>query len=537
MWIYALLLGLIGALLLRPVRQDEAAVQRQPVEKAVISGRQRLNWVVLAFIPSSLSMGLTALVTTDMGSLPLFWVVPLGLYLLTFVIAFGAKRRWDHRKLALVQLVCVALQLLMFVQNGGVLVPGWIDAILPFTAFIVTALLCHCRLADTRPAASALTEFYLWLAFGGALGGVFNAFLAPLLFPYPVEFVIVLCGGIMFAHNDKTTAYLYRFRILIAALVLLIVGARMLASTSFWVTVTGFAALFGLLLLCKYPRQLGVVGMIVALILPASFMARDRVTIVRNFFGVAMVIERRNAEGDIWRILGHGTTVQGMQRMTPSPNLMTLMYYDAVKPLFAARQFAEIGVLGLGAGMGLCLERSDRHYTVYEIDPLMKQLASEYFTYIKSCGAPRWRIGDGRIELQRDTDARYDMIVIDAFSSGSIPTHLLTREALDVYISRLKPEGVILFNINNRYYDFFEPLAALAQSIGWQSWRMVTEADDLMHGKGAAHWALLAPGGLGMSYLEPLGWHRMPATQFPVWHDDHANILGAMKLWSHAKTY
>ncbi|MGB4101101.1 MAG: fused MFS/spermidine synthase, partial [Alphaproteobacteria bacterium] len=488
-------------------------------------------------IPSSLSMGLTALITSDMGSIPLFWVVPLGLYLLTFVIAFAAKRPSDHQILARVHLAAVVLQLLVFTMNNGVLVPSWIYVVLSLTVFVVTALLCHGRLADARPAAAALTEFYLWLAVGGALGGVFNAFLAPLMFTYPVEFVLVLCASVMVTHQTRTTGFFYRFRYYLAVLVLCAFGARVLVMPPLWTILAMLTVFSGLLLLCKFPRLLSIVGVIIALFLPTTLAVRERVTLARNFFGVAMVIDRRNAEGDTWRILGHGSTIHGIQRMTPFPDPTPVSYFESVGNLFAARPFADVGVIGLGAGIVICFDKPGRRFTAYEIDPLIKKLAMEYFTYIKDCGAPRWRIGDGRIELHRDGDARYDMIMVDAFSSGSIPSHLLTREALDVYIARLKPEGIILFNINNRYYDFSEPLAAMARDAGWQSWRMVTDADDLLHGKSASNWVLFAPGVQDMDYLKPLGWHKMPVTNFPVWHDDHANILAAMKLFSNAKTH
>lgn len=211
------------------------------------------------------------------------------------------------------------------------------------------------------------------------------------------------------------------------------------------------------------------------------------------------------------------------------------MNFAALAPLFAARSFNEIGVIGLGAGMAVCFHHSERHFTVYEIDPLVRDMAKQWFSYIRDCGEPRWRIGDGRIELARDAEVRYDMIMIDAFSSGSIPSHLLTREAFDVYRSRLKPDGIIILNINNRYYDFFAPLAAIAQDMGWQSWKLVVADNDLMHGRADSHWALLAPAVEDMQFLETSGWQRTLPTSFPVWHDDHANILAAMTLFYHAK--
>jgi hypothetical protein len=500
-------------------------------------------------------MGLTALITADMGSVPLFWVAPLGLYLLTFVIAFGAKRRSEHRTLSLLQVLCVAAQIFMYVQNNGMLVPSWLHALLPFSAFVLTALLCHSRLADARPTSSALTEFYLWLALGGALGGVFNAFIAPVLFSYPFEFVLVLCSSVIFAYRPISIGFAHRMKLPIATVVLGVILLRILVPTTFLATIMSVVAFFCLWFLCKFPRQLGWVGVATTFLLMSSVMADAQIYLIhnffdskleapnkkiasaRNFFGVVSVTDRRNAEGDVWRIMAHGSIIQGIERMTPTPDHKPKMNFEALQTLFAAKPFTQIGVVGLGAGMVVCFNLPDRHFTIYEIDTLVQEHAMHDFTYIKDCGEPRWRIGDGRIELQRDIDVRYDMIMIDAFSSGSIPTHLLTREALDVYRSRLQPDGIIVLNINNRYYDFYEPLAALAQDAGWQSWQLISGIDDIFHGKAGGHWALLAPGGQDMEYLKPMGWQKMPATLFPVWHDDHANILGAMRLFYHAKTH
>lgn len=511
-----------------------------PATGGVISWRQKLTWMVLAFVPSSLSMGLTALVTADIGSLPLFWVAPLGLYLLTFVIAFAKNRKVSSGRIAPWLLILAALQMAVFVLNDGILIWNWWFMVFPLAVFFATALFCHVRLAEQRPASAALTEFYLWLALGGALGGIFNVFLAPAVFPYPIEFAVTLSIAILFAPSQITTATRLlaniQYSITGVLVALNVIHAAKILPT--WPVAPGLIAMVGFFWLRNFPRHFALVGLIAVLLSITPWAGSSRIAVARNFFGVATIHDRVNSEGETWRFFMHGLTIQGLQRMTPEPpDIAPRMNFSALTPLFAREDIKEVGMIGFGAGMSLCFKQPGRHFTVYEINPLMRELAFRHFTYIKECGEPEWRIGDGRIELQRDAEARYDAIIIDAFSSGSIPSHLLTREALAVYLQRLRTGGFVVLNINNRYYDFYAPMAALAYDAGGQVWRFTSHEDDILHGVASSNWVLLARSDAALGWLAALGWQEMPRTAFPVWRDDFTNILAAARIFSHAETH
>ncbi len=534
MWIYALLLGLIGALLLRPVRQDEAAVQRQPVEKAVISGRQRLNWVVLAFIPSSLSMGLTALITADMGSVPLFWVVPLGLYLLTFVIAFSAKRRLRPQDLMIAQNALVAIVLFVFIWSRGGFAMSWGFAGQLVAAFFVTALICHMKVADQRPAPAALTEFYLWLAFGGALGGVFNAFLAPILLAHPVEFMTLLFLSSLLhtMPKEKYKRVLGVFGMLVAlgACAVLLHTPLEFGQKGMYLFVW-LIMLIGICLVALVPRLLAAVGVVTVVLTILPWNVAYSLDTRRSFFGVIKVIDPPEENGQVWRHFMHGSTVHGAQLIKPTVDTRVTSYYVPLLDVLRLYNPHDVGVVGLGAGILLCATAPERRFTMYEIDPLVKDVAEEWFTFIKDCGQPDWRIGDGRLELLRDKDKRFDMLIVDAFSADSIPIHLLTREALGLYHQRVTDDAIILFNVSNRYYDVRPPLATLARDAGRQAWTLTDYEWNESTGKRPSQWVLLAPLGKDMEPLRQFRWRPLLDSGFPLWRDDFTNELLALRFF------
>lgn len=532
--IYVVLIAMIGVLLLLPVRDDAQAAAGTIKPKApayTVTWRQRLTWMVLAFVPSSLSMGLTALVTTDIGSLPLFWVVPLALYLLTFVIAFARGRRLVAGEMAMTQWGLIALILIAVIWTNNVFVMSWGLALVLILAFFVTALMCHMEVVDRRPGQESLTEFYLWLAVGGALGGCFNAFLTPLIFPEPIEFILLLSLSTLlqpWPGNKYLRLAGY------AGLPVAIGGAIWLfmlpsESASAASMMAGGAALFaGMGLTACAPRLFAVIGTATMLLAISPLNDFSPLDVKRDFFGVIKIVDARETDGSVWRRFMHGSTLHGKQRVRPAVDTNVASYYTPLRIIFDTYQPKNVGILGLGAGVMLCLKAPGRHFTVYEIGPLVREAANQWFTFIRECGEPEWRIGDGRLELQREPDRRYDLLVMDAFSSDSIPMHLVTREAVKLYFDRLTPQGILVFNISNRYYDLRRPLAALAHGAQVQAWTITDTITDYKTGRLASMWVVMASGTVDMQPLADAGWRRLTDDGQPVWRDDFANILSTL---------
>jgi spermidine synthase len=343
-------------------------------------------------------------------------------------------------------------------------------------SFFVFALYYHWRLVTLRPPTTHLTLFYLWMALGGALGGLFNAVLVPVVFSFPVEFVLVAACAALWVVGDNTPALTARR-----------LGAAMIAATFLFLLVSSWGGMLG------------------------SY---------RNFYGAVTVYDTRELDGETHRLLISGDGVQGSQRLTPYVELTPKLYFPPIAPVMARSEYKQIGMLGVGAGMALCFTAPERQFTVYEIDSKFRALAEEKFTYIRDCGAPVWKMGDGRLLLSEHAGEPYDLLMLDAFQGGHLPLHLITLEALRMYQSKVKPTGVILYNLNSRYFDLYPQLTAQAAATGWQIWRAPES------------WALLARYDNDVSWLAAHGWTLMLPRNIAVWQDDRANPLSALRILS-----
>lgn len=228
----------------------------------------------------------------------------------------------------------------------------------------------------------------------------------------------------------------------------------------------------------------------------------------------------------------HGSTLHGAQLVKPEINTMVTSYYVPLVSVMQVYNPKNVGVVGLGAGVLLCAVAPERKYTMYEISPLVKDIAAKWFTFIRDCGEPDWRIGDGRLELLQDRDKKFDMLILDAFSSDSIPTHLLSREALALYRQRVSDDAIILFNVSNRYYDVRPPLATLAADSGMQAWTLTDYEGNERIGRKQSQWVLMAPSGKDMEVLRAQKWEPLVANGFPLWSDDFTNQLLALRMFS-----
>ena len=499
-WGFGLLLAGIAACAGLCVGRSASRLDTPPLVAEPIPARRRLHWLFLAFVPSGLLVAVTAHISTDVASGPLLWVAPLALFLLTFVIVFQRKPLLRHGWMLNAQLLLVlgymaATMLHLRLGWGG-------ELILHLSVLFITAMVAHGELARLRPSAAGLTGFYLWMSLGGVLGGVFAALLAPLLFNSVAEYPLLVVAG-MLCRPGFTSIRLRR-----------------------WQSVA---------LAC------------VAALASVSLVAREmvRTDSVRSFFGIHRITEIQDGR---FRVLSHGSTIHGAQRLRqddgapvsgrPEP----LTYYftgggiaDGIDSVRQARggALAAVAAIGVGTGSLACHVRAGEDWRFYEIDPAVIRIATDVgrFGFFSACApAPTFVIGDARLTLGDARDGSLDLIVVDAFSSDAIPVHLLTGEALGLYMRKLKPDGAVLLHISNRNMELASVVTATAASQGLATWlnMPVRTAEDLRAMKTAPEVALVTrpgvdPGSAVRTWKQQIG----PGTTRP-WSDDYADIVGAI---------
>ena len=509
---------------------------------AAVTTVRRVRWVALAFIPSSLLLAVTSHISTDIAAVPLLWVLPLALYLLTFVLAFG-RRSAAAGAFARRAFPLAVVPLALFTSAG---VRGPLTLILPLhlLAFFVTALLCHADLAQDRPGASRLTEFYFWISFGGMLGGLFNALAAPLLFNSIAEYPLVLAlACVLLSRNGATPARrpAWAAFVLPAGIALVTAAALLtLEGRLAWL----LAVLSVPALAAFTQRRSRAFGTTMAALIAAGFVfgnADERVLFAtRTFFGVYRVSED---SGHRYHALAHGTTLHGLQALAPERSHEALTYFhqtgpfgQAFRALPRAMAGRDIGVVGLGIGTLASYAGPDQRWTFFEIDPAIERIARDrsMFSFMDACGARcRVVIGDARLSLNRVPERAYDLLVIDAFSSDSIPMHLMTREAYSLYLSRLAPGAALLVHISNRHLLLGPEVASLAASQHLYALQQIDRRKDgWPEGKTESHWVVMArnQADLGSLVTDPR-WSRLQASpDVKVWSDDFSNILSVLSF-------
>jgi len=521
------------------------AVEETEVERPALT--RRLRWVALAFVPSSLMLGITTYFTTDIAPIPLLWVIPLSLYLATFIIVFSRRTGHIHRiasKASPFAVVLLALTMVLNASRPLLLIVG-----LHLAAFFLIALACHGKLAVDRPGASYLTNFYLSLAIGGALGGLFNAIVAPAVFDSLIEYPIVLIGACFLLSGRIPSSSGWAIRDLMAPLLVLTVG--LLAPFAERITSTGdqspnagriIVAAAALICFSAASRPLRFALCISALFLAGAVPGLSSEAVLfsdRSFFGVSSV---GFDAGERRHVFNHGSTLHGFQSLDADQRLQPASYYDKSGPLgavFAEGPAAdtEVAVIGLGTGTMACYAKPGQSWTFYELDPTVVRVARDkrLFTYLHDCaGSYDVVIGDGRLNLQLAPPGRFSMIAIDAFSSDAIPMHLLTTEAMDVYKDKLASDGVLLFHISNRYLDLRGVLSRLALASGLVAYLGEdTELDnrDRDRYRSPSVWVAMAHPDATLDALksDPM-WAPLPQSRSaPLWTDDYSNILSVLR--------
>lgn len=513
---------------------------------------QRFTWIALAFAPSSLLLGVTEYVTTDVASVPLLWVVPLAIYLATFIVAFSKRQPISESTWARVLALAAALVVaLMITQQSR---PTWVVAGVHLALLFLGAVVCHRALARLRPRVARLTEFYLLLSVGGVLGGIFNGIIAPAifddLFEYPLAIGLVCLGRVVLEPDPESTQTHIRRDVLyagIASLVLLLASrlSQRFALPSIVLYVVPLVALVvAFTWSTHHPVRYAVVLVGIAFA-GTRGVGGEVIFEDRSFFGVLKV---KNEPSKNVRTLVYGRTVHGMESLDPAQAMVPLSYYhesgpagDVLGPLPRStdeRGGRSVGVIGLGIGSLASYARSGDTWTFFEINPMVATIAKKYFNYLplaEARGAIDVEIGDARLRLKSGPPRRFDLLVLDAFSSDAIPIHLVTREALAVYRRALKPNGTLLAHVSNKHVDLKPVFGALAKDAGMLA--RVRRDEDVTKaqqeaGKAGSVWVILTESVEEMMRIsvEQPAWTPIVAPESQeVWTDDFANVLGAMR--------
>jgi SAM-dependent methyltransferase len=451
--------------------------------------RRQLHWLLIAAVPSGLMLSTTTHLTTDIVAMPLLWVLPLGLYLLSFVIAFSTMERPTQIITLVAPVVLLAVGGLGLLSSGG---GSMMVALASLAMLFVVATALHGYLYHLRPGAQHLTLFYLIMSAGGVLGGLFAALFAPLIFDWVYEHpILILAAGLLlplpalFPWNKWLGLEAKTARAV--AMVLVVVAAfgawhmvgdwtgRLDSATTSW----GIAIfVIGMLVVGWRWAYVPVLALLMIGVggwdtIQESFTDAR----VRSYFGVYTVTDYPASNQ---RRLAHGTTLHGLQRTDAAHRRDPTTYYGHQsgvgltldKAGALAGPNASIGIVGLGAGTLACYRKPGQRWTIFEIDPVMVDIARDpsKFTFLSDCaGDTPIVIGDARLQLANQPAGRFDVIVIDAFSSDAIPLHLLTKEAIGIYARALKPDGILLIHISNRFFDLEPVLAAEAKARGWTS--------------------------------------------------------------------
>ena len=501
--------------------------------------RERLIWIGLAFVPSSLLLGVTTFITTDLSPAPLLWVLPLALYLFSFTLVFARRPPLRHEWMVAIHPSAIAIAVLLL-ATGYVKTPAFAVP-LHLTALFVIAMAAHGELARRRPHARHLTEFYLWISLGGVLGGAFNALVAPVAFDNVWEYPIVLAlaclarpwpddrlgvrghlwaalraGAFIFAliylgNNDTLSPLLF-----------IVVGAVLINLLNL-----GLARTPGWLFVC--------IATVLAVRAHGVITEEGVLRAERTFFGRYKVMHANWGGG--FHVLRHGSTLHGAQSLQAHLRHEPLTYYLRRGPLgqiFSATAEDEgrrrVAVVGLGTGTTAAYARPGEQWTFFEIDPGIERIARDtaYFSYLADAPSPpRVVLGDARLSLAQDAGRQYDLILLDAFSSDAIPVHLMTREALETYLARLAPGGIVAFHVSNRYLDLEPVVAALAYDAGLVARAGQGPRDERATYESNSTWIALARAEADLGPLMADRWWWKPRLRPEVqpWTDDYSSLL------------
>ncbi|HEY8191048.1 MAG TPA: fused MFS/spermidine synthase, partial [Alphaproteobacteria bacterium] len=485
-------------------------------------------------------------------AVPLLWIIPLALYVGTFIIVFARSYRLPMNKLLTTHAVLLVLAIASFaypyIPSKIILIP------LHFLLFFISALVCHQALADARPPAARLTEFYLIMSLGGVMGGILNALIAPVAFVFPIEYALAL-GAVCFVRyagrqknlKDSIITELHtNWWILGAVVVFGLMTLALPESKGFLIFCIAVIAL--LMLAYSNKRFTFALSACVMLTLYPGFnwLSKEKLVFAdRNFFGVSRIYDTASNQ---MRFYLHGVTMHGAQMLTDKYRLTPISYYnekasvgDIFRMLDRRGGKQNVAVLGLGIGTLDCYRHKGRHFDMFEIDPDVQRIAEDrnLFTFLSDCNSPYDIIlGDGRLQIEKMPDRHYDAIVLDAFSSDNIPIHIITKEAFQIYLKKLKPGGIIIANISNNFLDLTPPLDSLARDLDMTAIFKLSLAErvgDTNINYAPSIFSVLAPDAKNLKPLLSIpGWRPYDGDHHPrVWTDNYASMIRA--FWPKGK--
>ncbi len=522
--------------------------------------KTRLQWLLASFVPSALMLAVTNHNALNVGSLPFLWVIPLAVYLLTFIMAFARRIRLPRHVVSILATVALLAGFPLVVVNVPVYaVTIWELMTAHVVILFACALLCHTALADNRPSTKYLTEFYFIVALGGVIGGIFTAIVAPAIFKTIFEYPL-LVAAVAFFRSPKSDGRKFRTSDLawVAGYAALVIAAisilnwQKVDTTSFqisfnpedisrdsiWVAATGSILITGILLLRKkvvaFALAFSALIIVLAIELPKNLENGTLIDIARDFFGVKKVLYDSSENA---RRLLHGDTLHGVEILDPEFIGVPVSYFHESSPigdvmgLVGKREHSEIAIVGLGTGTIAGYGNSSRHMHFFDVDPQVVDIASRDFTFLRHCAANcKIDVGDGRLLLQEQPDAGYDLIIQDAFNSDSIPSHLISREAVHMYMTKLRPGGILLFHVSNRYLDVEKLATVVAFDEGLQVF-VRHDGDETPTGKAASDWVVAVRSREDFNGIpNQESWEdAVRPTDIKAWTDDYSNMLSVIK--------
>jgi len=552
--VLVLLIAGCGVLLMRSPASVVADLQVKDSQSPAPDWMLRARWIFLAAVPSGLLIAVTAHISTDVAAAPLLWVLPLSLYLLTWVLVFQSRPLLPHKWMLALQPLAIAGVIVLLAVGGEqnlLLTLGGHQL-----CFFVIAMACHGELGRTRPAATYLTGFYVALSFGGMVGGLFAGLIAPYAFSWIAEYPILLALAALCrpsAGGERWPSWSrWDWPALAIVAVVLLAPAWFDGSFPAWLrenrvvmvsTIGIFAAL--LALVSRSSRLKVFAAIALALVLIRTYPSDDgRVETVRSFFGVHKIVVTPHGQ---YHVLMHGTTIHGAQKylnedgtpVTGRPEPITYYHKDGGigQAISAMRERKgsplRVAVIGVGSGTLACASAPGENWKFFEIDQTMVDTASDpkYFSYIRNC-APDLKpvIGDARLTFAKEPDGIYDLIIVDAYSSDAIPIHLATQEAMKIYKDKLAPQGAVVMHVSNRHLELESVVVGIADANDLKSWvynedsgrddEYIFATDVVVSAREEADVGALAS---SSKWAE-----TEPTENQRVWTDDYSNILGAV---------
>ncbi len=541
------LMVFMAATLVWKTKTHESPIEHDGETEAT-TWRMRFFWLAAAFVPSGLMLAVTNHILLNLASVPFLWIIPLAIYLVTFMLAFGRR---VHVSLPLLSRIVPIILLLLFpfvaASRAVEARYMWYVVAIHVLILMAGALLCHTALATRRPSPQHLTEFYLWIAVGGALGGAFTAVISPFIFRTVLEYPLLVATIAFFREaRDPDTKINGADLILPGALGFLVVGVSKLllwASVSITEDLKTTIAVDAVIILIAYlfrHRTLrfglafAVLVMTYRSVLPQFYGGSQFVYTARNFFGVKGV---KFDIGTNSRRLLHGDTLHGIESLDPELVGQPVSYYHETGPvgdvmkMMSQRPDQRIAVVGLGTGSMAGWTAPHRHITFFDIDPQVQDIATGFFTFLPRCGNNcDVVIGDGRLSIEMANDGSFDLLMLDAFNSDSIPAHLISREAVAMYLTKLKPDGLLMFHVSNRYMDVEGLVSAVVTDASLEALVRYDE-EQQMPLKARSHFIVASrkPEGLG-SLRTDENWIRVEKpNRIHPWTDDYSNMLEILR--------